>query len=152
MLASATVQITDNYASAEDVLKFVNTPSITHNFNPANGMLTLSGVDTLANYQAALRSVTYENTSQNPSTLIRTVSFRGNDAFAFSAGISRQIQINPVNEIPTLSNIETAALIYTEDSAGVPLTSTLTVADLDNSMLASATVQITVNYASAEDV
>src|SRR5688572_20190514 len=117
MLASATVQITVNYASGEDLLKFVNTSSITHNFNPANGMLTLSGVDTLANYQAALRSVTYENTSQSPSTLIRTVSFLVNDAFAFSAGISRQIQINPVNDRPTLSNIETAPVIYTENLA-----------------------------------
>ena len=72
MLTGATVQITANYVEVEDVLAFANTPNITATFNPTTGMLTLVGTDTVANYQAALRAVTYTNTSDNPSASPRT--------------------------------------------------------------------------------
>ena len=42
-------------------------------------MLTLTGTATPADYQTALRSVTYRNTSDNPSTLTRTISFQVRD-------------------------------------------------------------------------
>src|SRR5205085_2717666 len=78
-LASATAQISANYASGQDVLSFTNTPNIAGSFNAGTGTLTLSGVDTVANYQSALRSVKYANTSDNPSTAARTVSWQVND-------------------------------------------------------------------------
>lgn len=68
-----------NYVQGEDVLGFVDTASITGSFNPATGTLSLSGTDTLANYEAALRSVTYRNPSGAPSTAQRTVTFSVND-------------------------------------------------------------------------
>ena len=54
-LDSATVWISGNYQSGEDVLAFTNTANITGSWNAASGTLTLTGSDTLANYQAALR-------------------------------------------------------------------------------------------------
>ena len=36
------------------ILAFANTANITGSFNATNGMLTLTGTDTVANYQAAL--------------------------------------------------------------------------------------------------
>src|SRR5262249_20130310 len=138
--------------SGEDLLAFANTGNITGNFNPGNGALTLSGADTVANYQAALRSVTYQNTSDNPSTLLRTVSFQVNDGAVLSLIANRTIQIGAVNDAPTLSGIEAAALSYTENAPAVPLTSTLTVADVDNATLSGATVQVTGNYRNGEDV
>src|SRR5439155_1153480 len=117
-----------------------------------NGTLTLNGVDTLANYQTALRSIMYRDTSNNPSTLIRTVSFQVNDGGALSLIVSRPIQVIPVNDAPILSGIETAVLSYTENSPAVLLTGTLTVADLDNATLTGATIQITGNYRNGEDV
>src|SRR5262249_35816694 len=124
----------------------------TGNFNPANGALTLSGADTLANYQAALRSVTYRNTSDNPSTLTRTVSFQINDGALLSSIVNRAIQVIAVNDAPTLSNLETTPLSYTENSPGTLLTGSLVVADVDNTTLNSAAVQITGNYQNGEDV
>ncbi len=53
--------------------------TITGSYNAATGLLTLTGSDTLANYQAALQSVTYQDTSANPSTLTRTITFTVND-------------------------------------------------------------------------
>ena len=43
------------------------------------GVLTLTGTATVAQYQAALRSVQYDNTSDNPNTAARTVTFVVND-------------------------------------------------------------------------
>ena len=83
-LAGATIQITGNYQNGQDVLSFTNTANITGTWNAANGTLTLSGSDTVANYQAALRAVKYQNTSDNPSGLTRTVSFTVNDGTANS--------------------------------------------------------------------
>ena len=62
-----TVQITRQLTSGQDVLRSATRANITGSWNAATGTLTLTGSDTLANYQAALRSVTYQNTSENPS-------------------------------------------------------------------------------------
>src|SRR5262249_59926810 len=132
--------------SGEDLLAFANTGNITGNFNPGNGALTLSGADTVANYQAALRSVTYQNTSDNPSTLLRTVSFQVNDGAALSLIVNRTIQIIAVDDAPILSGIEDAALNYTENSPAVPVTSALTLAGLDIATWSGGTVHLTGNY------
>ena len=66
-LAGATIQIANNYQNGQDVLLFVNTAGITGTWNAATGTLTLAGSDTVANYQAALRAVKYQNTSANPT-------------------------------------------------------------------------------------
>jgi len=74
-IESATITISANYITGQDVLAFTDTGNITGSFNATTGVLTLTGTDTVANYQAALRAVTYRNTSDNPSTAARTVSF-----------------------------------------------------------------------------
>ena len=92
-LAGATIWISGNYQSGEDVLSFVNTGNIAGNWDAATGTLTLSGSDTLANYQAALQAVTYVNNCLDPSTATRTVSFRVNDGQADSNVLSRDIAV-----------------------------------------------------------
>src|SRR6185295_13576817 len=52
-LTGATAQITANYNNTQDFLSFTNTATITGSWNVATGTLTLSGTDTVANYQAA---------------------------------------------------------------------------------------------------
>jgi FKBP-type peptidyl-prolyl cis-trans isomerase len=69
-VTQAQVSITDGYVSGEDLLAFANTSNITGNFNAATGVLTLSGTGTVAEFQSALRSVTYDNT--NSETLEET--------------------------------------------------------------------------------
>ena len=83
-LAGATVQISGNYQNGQDLLSFLNTANITGSWNAATGTLTLSGNDTLADYQAALRAVQYVNTTSDPNTATRTVSFQINDGPAQS--------------------------------------------------------------------
>ena len=78
-LAGATIQITGNYRKGQDVLSFVSTANITGIWDAGTGAMTLTGSDTLANYQRALRAVKYQNTSANPNTDMRTVTFLVSD-------------------------------------------------------------------------
>jgi hypothetical protein len=79
-LSGATITISAGFAQGEDVLDFTPQNGISGSFNASSGVLLLSGNASLAQYQAALRSVTFRNTSENPSTSTRTVSFVVRDA------------------------------------------------------------------------
>ncbi len=115
-IESAVVQITGNYANGQDVLAFTNQNGITGSWNTTNGTLTLTGSATLAQYEAALRSITYTNTSDNPSTATRTVSFTVNDGSANSNTQTRDINITGVNDAPVLDHAGTMTLTaITED-------------------------------------
>ncbi|WOH82240.1 cadherin domain-containing protein [Bradyrhizobium sp. BEA-2-5] len=149
-LVSATVQITGNYASGQDVLGFTNQNGITGSFNAATGTLTLTGSSSVANYQAALASVTYINTSDNPSALARTVTITTNDGTLDSSPVTDTINVTPVNDPPVVTAGHT--LNYTENQAATAFDPAITVSDVDNTTLTGATVQITGNYANGQDV
>ncbi|MEO8381418.1 MAG: Ig-like domain-containing protein, partial [Acidobacteriota bacterium] len=152
-LTGATIQITGNYLNGEDVLSFVDTANITGNFVAGTGTLTLSGSDTVANYQTALRNVLYNNTSDNPSTATRTVSWQVNDGAGvnnLSTTVTSTINIAPVNDAPVLT--AGATLTYTEGDPATALDTTVTVNDADSANITGATVQITGNYVNGEDV
>jgi hypothetical protein len=103
-LESATVQITGNFVTGQDVLSFTNQNGITGSFAASSGTLTLTGSATLANYQTALRAVRYNNTSENPSTLARTVTWIANDGgpvSATNAPVTSTINVTSVNDAPT---------------------------------------------------
>ena len=78
-LKQATVSITGNFVTGEDVLSFVNQSGITGSWNAATGVMTLNGVATMALYQAAMRTVKYSDAVVNASVLTRTISFSVND-------------------------------------------------------------------------
>ena len=102
-LERAVIEITGNYTSPQDVLGFTDAAgdNITQDVAASTGgKLVLQGHDTLANYIAALRTVTYRNTSTNPNVANRTVSFVVNDGDLNSLAKTRTIKIIPVNHAP----------------------------------------------------
>ena len=149
-LTSATVSITGGFQTGEDVLTFADQNGISGNYDSGTGVLTLSGSASVANYQAALRSVTYTDTSNTPNTSNRTVSFVVNDGTAPSTAATKTLSVAAVNDVPvvTASGGTTAA----SEQIAVAIDSGLTVADLDNANLASATVSITGGFQSGQDV
>ncbi|WP_196238955.1 hypothetical protein, partial [Bradyrhizobium sp. BR2003] len=147
---SATVQITGNYVSGQDVLGFTNQNGITGSFDAATGTLTLTGSSSVANYQTALASVTYINTSDNPSGLARTVTITTNDGTLDSSPVTDTINVTPVNDPPVVTAGHT--LNYTENQAATAFDPAIIVSDVDNATLTGATVQITGNYANGQDV
>jgi gliding motility-associated-like protein len=156
-LASATVTITTNFNAGQDLLAFVNNPvtmdNISGSYNSSTGAMTLlstGNTATLAQWQAALRSIQYVNSSDNPTIAARTVSFVVNDGTNSSNLINSTINITAVNDAPVLSN--TSAVTYIENSAAIAVNTAVVVNDLDNITLSSATVTITTNLSTAEDL
>ncbi len=130
-IESATIQIAGNYQSGEDLLSFTDTTNITGHWDAATGTLSLSGSDTLANYQAALRTVAYVNTSDNPSTLTRSATFTVNDGTAGSNVQTRDITLSPVNDEQSL---DTNAGMTVDEEATATITSTmLSTSDVEQS-------------------
>ncbi len=119
-LSSATVTITSGFATAEDTLAFTDQNGITGSWNSGTGVMTLSGSATVANYQVALLSITYVNTSDNPSTATRTVSFVVNDGAASSNTGTRNISVTAVNDAPAVTASGTT-LAYTENGAATAI-------------------------------
>jgi hypothetical protein len=148
-LASATVTMTTNYVNGQDTLAFSTQNGITGTWTASTGVLALSGSSTVANYQTALRSITYTNTSDDPNTATRTVTFIANDGTGNSNTASRGITITAVNDVPVVT-ATVANLAYTEN-ATVALDSGITVTDVDSANLASATVTMTTNYVNGQD-
>ena len=103
-LAGATVKISAGFVSGEDSLSFINQNGITGSFASSTGVLTLTGSASVADYQAALRSVTYSDPNgTNPTTGTRTISFQADDGHTTSnLGniVTRDITVNP-NPPPT---------------------------------------------------
>ncbi len=122
-LTGATVAITGGFASGQDVLGFVNQNGISGTFNATTGVLTLTGSSSIANYQAALRSITYTNTSENPSTTSRTITFSVSDGTQ-SANASRTINVIAVNDPP----------VAADDSRSVTKGTTLNANDANGSV------------------
>ena len=149
-LSSATVQLTTNYVNGQDILGFTTQNGITGVFNAATGQHALSGSSSVANYQTALRSVTYFNSSDNPSGADRTVSYTVNDGALNSNTSTSTIHVTPVNDAPVVT--ATGTLAYTENQAATAIAPALTVTDADTATLTTATVQISANYVNGEDV
>ncbi|MBC1236717.1 putative Ig domain-containing protein [Nostoc sp. 2RC] len=149
-LASATVSISSGFISGEDTLAFTNQNGISGSYNSSTGVLTLTGTSTVANYQAALRSITYNNTSENPTTTPRTISFLVNDGSSNSTAVTRSINITPVNDAP-VAVATNSAVSYTEN-ATTAIDSAITLIDVDSTNLVSATVTISSGFVSGEDV
>ena len=151
-LDSATVQITTGYQSGEDVLAFANQSGITGSWDSTSGTLSLSGSATKEQYETALETITYNNTSDTPNTSNRTVTWIVNDGTANSTGITSTITVAVANDAPTVSGND-ATLAYTENDGAVLVDSTLTLADVDSANLTGATITISSGFVSGgEDV
>ncbi|NBR07493.1 MAG: hypothetical protein EBT92_17255, partial [Planctomycetes bacterium] len=58
---------------------------------------------TLAQWEAALRAVTYTNTSQTPNTSTRTISFVVNDGTSNSNTATKDVSVTAVNDTPVVN-------------------------------------------------
>ncbi|MGH8592219.1 MAG: cadherin domain-containing protein, partial [Gammaproteobacteria bacterium] len=149
-LTDATVQITGNYQNGADVLSFATIGPISSSFDVPSGTLTLSGTDTLANYQLALQNVMYLNNSNNPITAARTVTWIGSDGTDASLPVTSTITVAATNDGPVIAAGGTLA--YTEGGPATAIDLLLTVTDPDSLNLTGATIQITANYQNGADV
>jgi VCBS repeat-containing protein len=107
-LVGAKVSIGSGFTASEDELGFTNQNGITGSYNATTGVLTLTGTASVADYQTALRSVTYRDSNgASASTGSRAISFQVNDGRSsnnLSNPLSRTINVKP-NSPPTAGNV-----------------------------------------------
>jgi Ca2+-binding RTX toxin-like protein len=135
-LASATVTIT-NFVTGEDVISFTNDGLTMGNIaisTNIGGVLTLtsaSSTATKAEWQAALRSVMYANSSENPTTTDRSVEFVISDGTLSSNTLTSTISITSVNDAPNLVTLSPTTVRLSENSSTVSPTTLATIAVTD---------------------
>ena len=153
-MARATIEITGNYHSGEDSLVIAagyTLPSgVSAIWDSSTHTLTVSGSATVAQYEAILEHVTYTNSSDNPNTDSRTVTWTVNDGIVDSAPQTSTIMVTAVDDPPVLSGLS-GVLTYTENDGAKVIDNTITLTDLDNANMHHATIEITGNYHSGED-
>jgi Calx-beta domain-containing protein/cadherin-like protein/Big-like domain-containing protein/uncharacterized protein DUF4214 len=162
-LASATVQITggtfsSNETSANDdhltidpahrALGGTNTSgtvsgtSISYTYTSGTELLTLSGYDTLTNYQTALSFVQYFTTGDNPANYggntTRTITWQVNDgAIGNPVAANRTtttLTIDAQNDAPNefVGGADSASIAVNETNSGINQTRSLSIADPDS--------------------
>jgi ELWxxDGT repeat protein len=150
-LTSATVAIAGGtFASDGDVLGFSTAgTSITASYDGASETLTLTGTDTLADYQAVLQTITFANPNHNPTNFgsnpTRIFTWVVNDGAASNQLSAQQIttlSIAAINDPPVLSNVA-GTVQFTEEGGAVTLSNAVTISDPDNVKMSNATVLIT---------
>ncbi len=105
-LSSATVRIGNMVDGAAEILSAdVTGTNIGVSFDASTGTLRLSGLDSVENYQQVLRSVTYENTSQNPDTSDRFVWFNVADNGQSSEFTKVTVHVFSVDTAPEIEAV-----------------------------------------------
>ncbi len=146
-LVSGHVSIASGFQSG-DVLGFVDQNGISGSYDNATGVLALTGTATVADYEAALRSVSYRHAGVAPSAS-KTVAFELDDSFGLSDPVTRTITVAAVNAAPTLSGTG-GTLSYTENEPAAVVDPSVTAADADDANLASARVRIASGFESGD--
>lgn len=134
-IARAEVSISDGLGSS-DVLSVTTANAITSSFDSITGVLTLTGVASLEDYQTAIRAVRFENASEDPQTQARTIRIAVfADGATESASVEKQLNVTSVNDPIELS---LPAQFDTADPVSIPineeLTFTATATDPDDSV------------------
>ena len=121
-------------------------------WDSGTGVLSLSGSATKANYELAFESITYQNTNtDDPNNGDRTLTWVVNDGDTNSVGVTSTITVADANDAPVVSDAG-ATLAYPEGDGAVVIDSTLTITDVDDTNIESATITISSGYESSEDV
>jgi uncharacterized delta-60 repeat protein len=144
-ITSATVKITSGYVPKKDVLTFATMGVIKGKFNATTATLTLTGAARPADYQAALRSVKYTNSSATPIDGIRTIAFTVKDTAGTGDAATRLLRVVGVNTKPIVT-LTGLALTYKTRGRGLAVASTLVIKDVDNTRVMGATVSISAGF------
>lgn len=98
-LNSLLVTITNLQDGVDEVLS-ADTSGTSIAAGYAGGVLTLSGSETVAGYEQVLRTVSYDNASQNPNPANRLITFVASDGTYSSSVATTTLSVTGVNDIP----------------------------------------------------
>ncbi len=144
----ATVSLGNTFVAGQDVLEFADnstTDSITGTFDNTTGTLTLTGDGTPAEYQAALRAITFNNTSAAPDITARTATITVSPTSGGDLTATRGISVVAFNDAPVITRSTSTFDVNLDDNPTLPVpigTDALTVSDVDTAQLSGAVVTI----------
>lgn len=145
----AVVTITNPLDGVAEAVTVTLAGAVTANYDGGTGVLTLSGVGTLATYQAVLRTLTYLNTSQNPDTTPRVITVAIDDGAALGTAAVATVGVVAVPDAPVVDlngvagGLDFSANFTEGDGAVLIVDSGATVVDVDSATLSSVTVTLT---------
>jgi len=154
-IQGANITISVNALSLDILNSTVGATSITSSYNTSTYLLTLSGNDSLANYETVLESITFSNNSENPDNygtqINRLLSYEVYDTEGNSSVEFSSLAINVVNDKPSFSLFDNIST-YTEGSANIAVDTTLTLSDIDSTHLSTANIIISANFLSGDNL
>ncbi|MBP6017179.1 MAG: cadherin domain-containing protein [Candidatus Promineofilum sp.] len=129
MMEGATIIVVNAQHGTKEILDAtVAGTNITKNLSAASGVLTLSGVDTIANYEKVLETVTFRINADvtNPDTLtVRDISIRvydgeenSNDARSEVTVINPRLKVTMTPKLQTVARGGTAVFTITIENTG----------------------------------
>ncbi len=143
------VSITTGRLSGDTLAVVTAGTSVTANYDAVTGVLSLTGLDTLANYRLVLQSLTFVTANNDPTDngtkTTRLLTYSLTDANSDGAGAqtgtaTKTINIVPLNDKPDVT--AAGVLAYTENSPAAVIDATITIADLDDTQITGAVVNI----------
>jgi Cadherin-like/Bacterial Ig domain len=120
-LIGMTISLTNVLDGTNELISATLSGGVTGSYDPGSGIMALSGVASLATYQNIVRSLTYNNSSTNPTATARVINVTVSDGVNISPIATSTITITPVNNAPTINALANQSVL--EDSAvlSIPL-------------------------------
>jgi VCBS repeat-containing protein len=139
-LNQAVVKIT-NWSAGDQLAIGTVASDLTVTVSADKGTITISGPGTLAEYQAALQSITYANTSENPNGATREITVAVTDAAVGgnTTSVTAYMNVVPVNDTPVVTFNST---VFHEQQGAQALVTNFAVSDVDNTTMAKAVVTV----------
>jgi hypothetical protein len=133
----------------------VSIGSFSGGVNGASLVVTLNSAATAAAVQALARAVAFSNTSEAPSTALRTVTYTvvDGDGGSDTGSATATVNVTGVNDAPVI-DAQAAVLAYTENAAPMVIAGATTVNDIDSTDFSggSLTVGFAANGTAADQL
>ena len=104
--------------------------NITASYDPVTGILTLSGDDTVANYETVLRTLSYTNVADDLDSTQRSITVTVSDGTDSSNTATATVDIVPFDDAPDIAPIADG-----EAFVGVLFETMVTITDPDSDIL-----------------
>lgn len=148
LLDRAEISIVDNFVPNADELLVTTVGNILSSYDSNTGVLSLSGVASIADYQATIRNITFDST-HNPLlddldllSIIRMVAITVHDGEDESNEVTVFVEFMTINDPPVINFNGSSTINYVEGEDPVFIAPSAYITDLDNQVLFSMRIEL----------